>query len=243
MSKASKESLVAMAIGKLKAIIIAQEPGNLIGSLPSLAKDLGVGLVTIQQAARVLEHEGFLKVRRGNSGGYYGSRPDAAALGRAMAGFLQIDRSHEQEAIRIMTLLDCDLMPAAALSANEPLRDRLRDLAPLIDDRESPEQRGAFEEEMQNILYSMVDRPLMEMLARVTMQHSAMSARVPIYTGADGVARWKRERHSIIDAILRRDPGLARFEAQRRREDILERLSLSDQNAGSAAFHSEDQET
>jgi DNA-binding IscR family transcriptional regulator len=36
--------------------------------------------VTVQQAARVLEHEGLLAVRRGPGGGYYGTRPDEAAL-------------------------------------------------------------------------------------------------------------------------------------------------------------------
>ncbi len=223
--KPSKENLVTMAAARMREMIAAQEPGTQIGSLPDIANALGVGVVTVQQAARVLEHEGFLKVRRGNGGGYYGARPDAAALGRAIAGFLQINQSHEREAIQIMTLLDCDLLPAAALATDETLRARLRELAGQIDGCDTADQRGAFEHIMQDIIYAMVDRPLMEMLARVTMQHHESGVRFPVYSGVDGTERWKRERHGIIDAILKRDAGLARFEAQRRRDDILERFA------------------
>lgn len=224
--KPSKAGLVAIAAAQLKQMIVAQEPGTQIGSLPEIAKVLGVGVVTIQQAARVLEHEGFLKVRRGNGGGYYGARPDAASLSRAIAGFLQVHESHEREAIRITTLLDCDLMPAAALATDETLREMLQALEDKIDDCDTPEQRGSFEREMQDIIYKMVDQPLMEMLARVTIQHHSSNAKFPIYSGAEGSERWKRERHGIIYAIIRRDPRLARFEAERRREDVLKQLIL-----------------
>ncbi|MBU6268842.1 MAG: Rrf2 family transcriptional regulator [Sphingomonadales bacterium] len=219
--KPSRDGLVAVAVAGMKAMILAREPDAQIGSLPELAKALGVGIVTVQQAARVLEHEGFLKVRRGNRGGYYGTRPNAASLGRAIAGYLQVHTTHEREAIEITTLLDCDLMPAAALATDEALRDRLRALADRVEGCETAEQRGAFEQEMQDIIYAMVDRPLMETLARVTIQHHAKASNFPIYAGSEGSMRWKRERHGIIHAILRGDARLARFEAERRREDVL----------------------
>jgi len=229
--KPSKEGLVSAAVARMKQMILAQDPDTQIGSLPDIAKALGVGVVTVQQAARVLEHEGFLKVRRGNGGGYYGTRPNAASLGRAIAGFLQVNQSSEHEAIEIMTLLDCDLIAAAALATDETLRDRLREHGKRINNCETAEQRGVFEEEMQDIIYAMVDRPLMEMLARVTMEHYSVHAHLPIYAGAEGAERWKQERHNIIYAILRGDAGLARFEAQRRREDILERLAIAKSSA------------
>jgi DNA-binding transcriptional regulator YhcF (GntR family) len=61
-------------------VSVTREPGTHIRSLRDLAKALGVGIVTVQQVAQVLEHEGFLVVRRGHDGGYYGARPDEAAL-------------------------------------------------------------------------------------------------------------------------------------------------------------------
>ena len=53
----------------LREMVFAAEPDSRIGSLPDLARRLGVGIGTVQQAARVLEHEGLLEVRRGPGGG------------------------------------------------------------------------------------------------------------------------------------------------------------------------------
>lgn len=226
--KASKEGLVAMAVTRLKEMILAREPGMQIGSLPDLANELGVGVVTIRQAARLLEHDGFLKVRRGNNGGFFGARPDAAALGPVVSSFLQLHVSHEREAIEIMTLLDCDLVAAAALSTDEPQRSRLRQLAERIDSCDTAEQRASFVQDMHDILFKMVDRPLLEMMVRLSMRHYSTRTGFPIYEGSAGAERWKQERHAIIYAIKRRDPDLARFEAQRRRDYVLQRVASFD---------------
>ena len=47
-------------------------------------------------------------------GGYFGRRPDALALERSLATYLRVRRADDYEALRMMTLLDCELMPAAA---------------------------------------------------------------------------------------------------------------------------------
>jgi hypothetical protein len=46
----------------------------------------------------------------------------------------------------------------------------------------------------------------------------------PIFEGADGFAAWRQWRSGVIDAIARRDPDLARFEAERHRRSLLRRL-------------------
>jgi DNA-binding FadR family transcriptional regulator len=204
-------------------MILVREPDTQIGSLREIAKTLGVGIVTVQQVARVLEHEGFLEVRRGHDGGYYGARPNEAALQRSISGYLLVHRSKSKyhEAIDIVTLLDCELMAAAALCTNESLREQLRVLSESIDSRDTSEQRVAFENEMHNVLFRMVDRPLMELLARVAMRHYTDHPSPALYLGEEGAARWRTQRHDIVHAILRRDPALARFEAARRRNDLL----------------------
>lgn len=222
----SRERLVQATTARLRERILACEPDTHIGSLRDIAKSLGVGIVTVQQVARVLEHEGFLVVRRGHDGGYYGTRPDEAALERSISGYLLAHRSSSNyhDAIDIMTLLDCELLPAAALCTNESLREELRVLAESIDTRDTSEQRVLFENQMHSVLFRMVDRPLMELIARVTMRHCTDHPIPTLYSGEDGSALWKTQRHEIIRAILRRDPDLARFEAARRRGDLLQRL-------------------
>lgn len=220
----SREGVVTAAVAKMREMIVAQPPQTQIGSLPELAKVLGVGIVTVQQAARVLEHEGFLQVRRGPGGGYYGTRPDAEGLSRAISGFLALRHAVHPEAIDIITLLDCELMAAAARAPDEALRADLARLAETIDSSNTARQRGAFDQAMQDIFYLMVDRPLMELLSRTAVHHYADYPRGPVYGGEAGKERWKRERRAIIAAILDRDPERARFEGQRRRREIMRQL-------------------
>ncbi|KQM13362.1 FadR/GntR family transcriptional regulator [Novosphingobium sp. Leaf2] len=223
----SREGLVNAAVARLREMILAQPPEAQIGSLPDLAKVLGVGIVTVQQAARVLEHEGFLQVRRGPGGGYYGTRPAAEGLSRAISGFLALHHSAHPEAIDIITLLDCELMAAAARGTDEALLGQLAALAESIGERNTARQRGDFDQRMLDILYLLVDRPLMELLSRVAVHHYAEYPRGPVYGGKEGTLRWQRERRAIIAAILDGDPERARFEAQRRRREIMQRLDAS----------------
>jgi DNA-binding FadR family transcriptional regulator len=208
----------------MRELILRQEPGALIASLRELAKRLGVGIATVQQAARVLEHEGVLDVRRGPGGGYFGRRPDAATLERSVATYLRVSGSDDYEALEMMTLLDCELMPAASLCATSDHRDLLRGLQKRVDRCLSSEERIAFEDDLHATLFKIVKRPLIELLARVSMRFYRSCPIPKIFEGEDGIRAWRRWRHEIIDAIVAGDPERARFEAERHRRYLLLRL-------------------
>ncbi len=217
--------LVSATADKMRDLILGQAPDALIGSLPELAQILGVGIATVQQAARVLEHEGLLAVRRGPGGGYFGRRPDAAALERSLATYLRDRRAADYEALEMMTLLDCELMPAAAHCTEARLLDGLRSLKGRVDQCLDSEGRVAFEDDFHSILFKMVDRPLIELLAEVSMRFYRSRPIPPIFEGDEGLRAWRQWRHQIIDAILARDPERARFEAERHRRGLLQRIA------------------
>ena len=221
---AKTQRLVSATADKMRDLILGQAPDALIGSLPELAQILGVGIATVQQAARVLEHEGLLAVRRGPGGGYFGRRPDAAALERSLATYLRGRRADDYEALEMMTLLDCELMPAAARCTEARLLDGLRSLKERVDQCLAGEGRVAFEDDFHSILFKMVDRPLIELLARVSMRFYRSQPIPPIFEGDEGLRAWRQWRHQIIDAILARDPERARLEAERHRRSLLQRL-------------------
>jgi GntR family transcriptional regulator, transcriptional repressor for pyruvate dehydrogenase complex len=85
----------------------------------------------------------------------------------------------------------------------------------------------AFEDSLHAILFRMVNRPLMELLAQVSMGFYRSRPIPPIFDGEDGIRAWRLWRHQIIDAILAGDPQRARFEAQRHRTHLLQRLAQS----------------
>jgi GntR family transcriptional repressor for pyruvate dehydrogenase complex len=218
------QRLVSATAEKMRDLILDRPPDTLIGSLPELAKLLDVGINTVQQAARVLEHEGILIVRRGPGGGYFGRRPDALALERALATYLRVRRADDYEALRMMTLLDCELMPAAAHCTDKRLLDELRSLKVRVDQCDSGEERIAFEDDLHAILFSMVDQPLVELLAQVSIRFYRSRPIPAIFAGEEGLRAWRQWRHHIIDAILAQDPERARFEAERHRRRLLQKL-------------------
>ncbi len=83
-----------------------------------------------------------------------------------------------------------------------------------------------FENKFHDILFRMINRPLTELLARVTMRLYSDQMHFTFYSGPDGAAVWKMQRHDIVNAILRRDPDLARFEGMRRRAYLMQQLDV-----------------
>jgi DNA-binding FadR family transcriptional regulator len=197
----------------LRELVFAADPETRIGALPDLARALGVGITTVQQAARILEHEGLLEVRRGPGGGYYGRRPDAAALERALAAWMRMHPASYGEALDLTSLLFNELAAAAARCRDQALHDALARLRASMDAESSANERLAFEAEFEDLLFRMVDRPLFELLTRVTMTLSLGRKNAE----ESGVIspEWWDGRARIVDAVLRRDPELARFEADR----------------------------
>lgn len=70
--------------------ILALSEGAFLGSEDDLLAVLGVSRPTLRQAARILESEQLLAVKRGIGGGYYGRRPDAVTVARSAAVYLRL---------------------------------------------------------------------------------------------------------------------------------------------------------
>lgn len=223
-----RKGLVPDVAARLRERIFERDMGEQIGSLPDLARDLGVGIVTVQQAARILEHEGLLEVRRGPGGGYYGSRPDAADLERALAAWMRSQPASWAEALDMTSLLFNELCAAAADCDDRALHDELRAYALKLSPHADGERKGRLEEELQDILFRMVNRPLFELLTRVTLRFSASRPPDSPISALIPEEPWLAGRRRIIDAILRRDASLARFEANRsNREALLRAIELT----------------
>ncbi len=220
---AGRRQLVQQTTERLRELIFARAPDERVGSLPDLARLLGVGIVTVQQAARILEHEGALEVRRGPGGGYYGKRPDAAALERSLAAYMRTRPHGWEEALDMTSLLFNELCAAAAHEGDASLHPALRQIAARIDLCQRETDTGEWEEEFQDLLFRMVERPLFELLTRVTLRFatSRPATTESIYRDAAAIAGWKAGRHRIIDAILARDAPLARFEANRSNRQVV----------------------
>jgi len=214
---------VGEAAETLRQRSLVAASGDLLGSLNELAKALGVGIVTLQQAARIVEHEGLLTARRGPGGGYYAARPDAAALDRALSGFLRTHPGSFSEALNITSLLFTELAAAAARCGDPALRQELAALLERLSAGQDFDHAG-FEHDFQDLLFRMVEWPLFELLTHVTLRF-AESSQGAVRGLAATTEEWREGRRRIIAAILAGDAELTRFEAHRsNRRAVLRRL-------------------
>lgn len=219
-----KRQVVRNAADALRRRILASPPGEQIGSLPVLARELEVGIVTIQQAARILEHEGILEVRRGPGGGYYGRRPKMADLERMLGAYLCGEPGSWREILDITSLLFSRLCAAAARCDDEALHGELQDLRAQIGMCDSMNGLGLLESRLQDILFRMVSQPLFELLTRVALGSAHHVERDGLASGSFDLAVWRSGRLRIIDAIAGQDPALAHFEADRQNRQVLSAL-------------------
>jgi DNA-binding FadR family transcriptional regulator len=219
--------LVQATASALRELILASEPDANIGSLPSLAQQLGVGVVTLQQAARILEHEGLLEVRRGPGGGYYGKRPDDAALERSMAAYMRVHGTAYHDVVEVLMLFEVEMVAAAAHWEGEAKAAALHALVGQIDRCTTTTARVAFEEDLYAVLFRIGERPLIEMLARVTSRLQSAHAETPLFGGDEGFEAWAIGRRRILGAVIQKDEELARFEALRFRREVVERLKAA----------------
>ncbi|WP_417621227.1 FadR/GntR family transcriptional regulator [Parasphingorhabdus sp.] len=225
-TRPDRPSLVDSVIERLRLMIFDHAPEQRIGSLSGLASQLGVGIVTIQQAARVLENEGLLAARRGPNGGYYGKRPTAEVLERTLAAYMRGEPSTWKEALDMTSLLFTELAAAAADCRDALLLDALTRFLDPVEQCPDEESMAAIEQQFQNLLFKMVNRPLFELLTRVTLNISVNQSEHSVYRGLIGLELWKSGRQRIIHAILEGDGELARFEADRNnRRAIIRQIS------------------
>jgi DNA-binding FadR family transcriptional regulator len=76
-------------VHELRNRALEAEPGSCLGTEMSLGQTFNVTAPTLRQAARQLEHEGVMHVRRGVRGGYFAARPDVETVAQIATTYLR----------------------------------------------------------------------------------------------------------------------------------------------------------
>lgn len=120
MNKPKSSSPIDQAAIALRAMALETPQGELLGSEDEVIERVGVSRVTVRQAARLLERDGVLFVKRGKKGGYYSARPSLEMMEAVVGAYLDtlgISASHTGgvatalwvESIRQATMIDRSL--------------------------------------------------------------------------------------------------------------------------------------
>ncbi|RQH05041.1 FadR/GntR family transcriptional regulator [Paraburkholderia dinghuensis] len=120
--------LVQRAVEALRKKILSVPHDNpFLGSEDELIATLGISRPTFRQAARLLEHEQLLKIKRGSGGGFFAQAPSARAVSRMAAIYLNSQGTTLQQIHNAFGPLVIEAAALAAGTANEATRSRLTD--------------------------------------------------------------------------------------------------------------------
>jgi GntR family transcriptional repressor for pyruvate dehydrogenase complex len=220
--KRPKGDLVAARVSsQLREELLELPDGAFIGLEDDLLAKFHVSRPTLRQAARVLESEQLLTVRRGVGGGYYARRPNMDAVGRVAASFLKSRQTSLNQLLQTARALMRGIATTAAASPNIEARARLQ----AIYDEVSRVPAGVldlaeFERKIGGGIVALADNPTLELFMAVLYQVGLRDRRPMDFEGhPERMATYVKLRLGLVEAILRGDAEVtdlmsARWSAQ-----------------------------
>lgn len=222
VSKKGAGSPVRKTIERLRLDSEQREDGALIGYEEELLSRYGVSRPTLRQAARLVQQEQLITVRRGAAGGYYASRPTVSAVAHMASIYLRTRRAGSKDMIHVIELVRRDMVRLAALHPDEDDKISLRDF--LARD-EAAQARGygyrqfvAAERVYSDLLGALAGSEVLHLFLQILLDLMVWSDKrrdvVPLYSPDRLVMACKR-RGRVIQAILDGDAEVAMLEVDR----------------------------
>ncbi|MET0370542.1 MAG: hypothetical protein ABW039_04095 [Sphingobium sp.] len=214
-------SMVAQTAKALGRLSMAAADGDYIGAEADLLKTLGVSRPTLRQAAKVVENDRLLTVRRGAGGGFYAARPTARDAIQAPAQWLRLQSATLDQMSNASRLI----FPQAAFQAAAcddaaliaELRGLRRDLDNRRPDKDVRNETVMTEVRLSELIARMTGDPVMQLFVGISHSFGLLERRLNLYR--DDVARrlrWLELQRRLCDAVLAGDAGLARTVAVER---------------------------
>lgn len=220
----TKTPLVTRTVSALAEISLAAEKGDYLGAEDDLLVRMGVSRPTLRQAAKILETERLVNVRRGTKGGFYAARPDAADVIRAPARYLWLNGATVADVHAATKSISEEVGALAALSNDEALRMRLEALRDAIEGNDTPATIIDAETALARLLGEMSGNPAARLFIEISYSFGREEQRLHFYRTAQDRVRARQLQRGLCDAVLARDSDIARLMMQRRSAMIAEWL-------------------
>ncbi len=173
---------------------------------------------------RILEHHLTARMRRGPGGGLVVTRPDASAVVRSAALYLDFEKATAEKLSDARIVIELAAVERAARQIDETGIEKLRAMldreARLIETDEAPER---VLHELHVLIAELSGNAVLPLFVRVltrVMEEHFVRRRPPKREFQSMVTRVHRSHAKIVDAIVRGDIGLARHRMQRDLEAI-----------------------
>jgi hypothetical protein len=189
----------------------------------------------MRQAARILEREGLLRVKRGLGGGYFGIRPSYGSVQAAVSDYLEALNVPQKDVTAVASVLWVEAVRQAASVRNDVstnLASRFSKKVATIGDDATFEAISAVELAIRSIIFDMIDAPYVELIFSI---NSAFATRHPPHPSAidhceehrEFVRAWRDARMLELNAISIGEPEVAAAAARHLRKVWDERLAAT----------------
>lgn len=227
-------STVNHVAASLRAICLEAEQNTLIGSEEAMVVKLGAARATVRQAARLLEREGLLTVRRGINGGYFSDRPDAATIETAVSAYLDTLSIDIADVSTVASVLwmevirkACNLRSVAAVSLGKALQRKVSRVRSNVAFR----QLIDIEHDLRTEVFNLTDARYLELIFQINYVFSRRRYIVEERIGdrpsdPEFVRKWRDAKMMELQAIVDGDAELGIMATTYARKLWQERFSL-----------------
>lgn len=214
-------SAVARAAGALRDLSLAAKDGQHLGSEAELQARLGVSRPTLRQAAKVVESERLITVRRGLNGGFFATRPDERDVVLAPALYLRLRAATLHDMHKASRAVMPEAIVAATACNDEALIAALRAVRDEIRDDAPPATIPRTELRLWRAVSAMGGNPVLSLFIDIAYAFGVLEKSVKIF-GRDPEfdRQWHRLQRDLCDAILAKDAEIGVL-LSRRRSDMI----------------------
>lgn len=215
------ETLVARTAHELSRLSMDAEDGAFLGGEDELLGKLGVSRPTLRQAAKIVENDRLISVRRGIRGGFYATRPDAQDAIRTLARYLRLRGATLADILLVSRQVSEEASALACGCEDAGLRDQLKAFVGRIEDNDTPAAIIKAEGDLVSLIARMSGNPAIELVMAIGFSFGMEEQRVGLYRDADHRAVARRLQRQLCQAILERDADVARVMMKRRSASVL----------------------
>jgi DNA-binding FadR family transcriptional regulator len=241
--KDSSQSALESVAARLRALSLSVSPGDPLGAEEGLITQFACSRSTIRQAARLLEREGVINVRRGQYGGYFAARPDASTIERAVSTYLEMLNIDTGDVTVIASALWVEAMRKAASVKSEvrqPIVEELtRQVESIKDDASFPQVLDA-ELRTQNAVFKLSESDYIKLIFDINLEFASRNLTLTEPDGQealdpDFVRDWRQAKLLELGALAKGSRELAAITARYSRKVWQHKVGVRISELGSLA--------
>jgi DNA-binding FadR family transcriptional regulator len=189
-------------------ILSLREDGVFLGSEEELLVRLGTSRPTLRQAARLLEHENLLAVRRGAAGGFFSRLPTAGAVSHVASVYLRSRRTSLGDLNRAAAVVVPEIARLAAQNPSASERASLLEFADAPSHRAQAGSPAFLRDVVQGFgrrLVALIDNPPLALFYEMLLDLAVSPFPTRVLDDPARARRVLRFHHELGEAVKRGD--------------------------------------